>query len=84
MSPIGDPLVWSTALRAEEVEKDDVQGVANSVVRHVTTTLARQAINMDEVGGHVGSANGKSLQLTRLLLSPSRTSFSSELLVGIY
>lgn len=48
-SPIGDPDVWRTALKAEDVDKEDIQGVANTVVRHVTTTLARQAVNMDDV-----------------------------------
>jgi starch phosphorylase len=47
--PIGDESTWKTALESEEVDPDDVQGVANSVVRHVTTTLARQAANMDTV-----------------------------------
>jgi starch phosphorylase len=49
VSPIGDPQVWKTALKAEEVDTNDVQAVANTVVRHVTTTLARQAANLDEV-----------------------------------
>ena len=47
--PLGDENTWKAALRAEEVDADDVQGVANTVVRHVTTTLARQAANMDTV-----------------------------------
>lgn len=47
--PMGDEQTWKTALKSEDVDPDDVQGVANSVVRHVTTTLARQAANMDTV-----------------------------------
>lgn len=66
---MGDEATWKTALKSEEVNPDDVQGVANTVVRHVTTTLARQAANMDTVswppsslfsilGSHVGTARG--------------------------
>lgn len=55
-SPIGDPKVWKTALDAEKVDRDDVQAVANTVVRHVTTTLARQAANIDELGAYQATA----------------------------
>lgn len=47
--PIGDEATWKTALKAQEVDPDDAQDVANSVVRHVTTSLARQAFNLDDV-----------------------------------
>ena len=47
--PLGDEATWKTALKAEEVDPEDSQAVANTVVRHVTTTLARQAINMNTV-----------------------------------
>lgn len=48
--------MWKTALKAEEVDKEDVQGVANTVVRHVTTTLARQAINLDDLAAYQATA----------------------------
>lgn len=48
--------MWKTALKAEEVDKDDVQGTANTVVRHVTTTLARQAINLDDLAAYQATA----------------------------
>jgi starch phosphorylase len=47
--PIGDEDTWKTALKAQTVDPDDPQDVANSVVRHVTTSLARQAFNIDDV-----------------------------------
>lgn len=47
--PLGDESTWKTAIKAEELDPEDVQGVANTVVRHVSTTLARQAANMDTV-----------------------------------
>ena len=47
--PIGDKSTWQTAMRAEAVDPENTQDVANSIVRHVTTTLARQAINVDTV-----------------------------------
>lgn len=47
--PVGDESTWKTALKANEVEADDSQGVANNIVRHVTTSLARQAGNLDDV-----------------------------------
>lgn len=47
--PLGDESTWKTALKANEVDTQDPQAVANNVVRHVTTTLARQAINLDTV-----------------------------------
>jgi hypothetical protein len=37
-------------MESEEIDPDDTQAVANTVVRHVTTTLARQAHNLDTVG----------------------------------
>ncbi|RXK39024.1 starch phosphorylase [Tremella mesenterica] len=54
--PIGDEDTWKTALKAEEMEPNDVQGVANRVVRHVTTTLARQAFNVDELAAYQATA----------------------------
>ncbi|KAL1406048.1 Non-essential glycogen phosphorylase [Vanrija albida] len=53
---VGDAQTWKTAIEAEQVDKDDVQGVANTVVRHVTTTLARQAGNLDELGAYQATA----------------------------
>ena len=47
--PIGDEETWKIALEKEKLDPDDVQGVANTVVRHVTTSLARQAFNLDDV-----------------------------------
>lgn len=79
MYPIGDPQTWKTAIAAEKIEKDDVQGVANNVVRHVTTTLARQANNLDEVRSWVEDILTCSLRLTSPLLCRSATNSSSEL-----
>ena len=36
-------------MKAQTVDGEDSQAVANSIVRHTTTTLGRQAFNMDEV-----------------------------------
>jgi starch phosphorylase len=36
-------------LKAQTVDPDDSQAVANTIVRHTTTTLGRQAFNMDDV-----------------------------------
>lgn len=47
--PLGDESTWKEALKAQTVDGDDSQAVANSIVRHTTTTLGRQAFNMDEV-----------------------------------
>lgn len=49
--PIGDESTWKTAIKAQEIDAEDPQDVANTVVRHVTTTLARQAFNLDDVSG---------------------------------
>ncbi|KAL7421344.1 Non-essential glycogen phosphorylase [Cryptotrichosporon argae] len=54
--PIGDATTWRTALEADKVKPNDVQGVANGVVRHVTNTLARQAINVDELAAYQATA----------------------------
>lgn len=48
--PLGDESTWKKALKAQTVDPDDSQAVANTIIRHTTTTLARQAFNMDEVG----------------------------------
>ena len=48
--PLGDEKTWRTALDAEDIDQSDTQAVANNVVRHVTTSLARQASNLDNVG----------------------------------
>jgi starch phosphorylase len=55
-SPIGDPKVWKEALKANDVDTQDTQQVANTVVRHVTTTLARQAANLDELAAYQATA----------------------------
>ncbi|BEI91712.1 uncharacterized protein CcaverHIS019_0405320 [Cutaneotrichosporon cavernicola] len=55
-SPIGDPSVWAEALKANDVDTTDTQQVANTVVRHVTTTLARQAANLDELAAYQATA----------------------------
>lgn len=47
--PLGDKETWKTALKAQSVDPEDPQAVANTIVRHATTTLARQAFNMDDV-----------------------------------
>ena len=47
--PLGDENTWKQALKSQAVDPDDAQGVANMIVRHTTTTLARQAFNMDDV-----------------------------------
>lgn len=47
--PVGDENTWKAALKAQDIDPDDAQEVANTVVKHVTTTLARQAINLDDV-----------------------------------
>jgi starch phosphorylase len=54
--PIGDESTWKTALDANEVQPDDTQGVANNIVRHVTTSLARQAGNLDELAAYQATA----------------------------
>lgn len=50
--PLGDESTWKKALKAQTVDPDDSQAVANTIVRHTTTTLARQAFNMDEVSSN--------------------------------
>jgi hypothetical protein len=50
--PLGDEATWKNALKANEVDEDDVQGVASTVVKHVTTTLARQAFNLNDVSSY--------------------------------
>ena len=47
--PVGDESTWKAALDAQEVDPEDTQEVANTIVKHVTTTLARQALNLDDV-----------------------------------
>ncbi|ORX39038.1 carbohydrate phosphorylase-domain-containing protein [Kockovaella imperatae] len=54
--PIGDKTTWQTAMQAEEVDPENTQDVANSIVRHVTTTLARQAINVDTLAAYQATA----------------------------
>ena len=71
---MGDENTWKTALKADEIDPDDVQGVANSVVRHVTTTLARQAGNLDTVGCCFKTWLTISSRLIKLLLSRCATS----------
>ena len=71
---MGDEKTWKTALKADEVDPNDVQGVANSVVRHVTTTRARQAGNLDTVGCSFQGRLTISSRLIKLLLSRCVTS----------
>ncbi|KAK8843410.1 hypothetical protein IAR55_007067 [Kwoniella newhampshirensis] len=54
--PIGDEKTWKSALKAMEIDKENPQDVANTVVRHVTTSLARQAGNMDTLAAYQATA----------------------------
>ncbi|WVQ93324.1 hypothetical protein IAU59_000392 [Kwoniella sp. CBS 9459] len=54
--PIGDETTWKKALKAMEFDHEDEQEVANTVVRHVTTSLARQAYNIDTVAAYQATA----------------------------
>lgn len=47
--PLGDESTWKKALKSQAIDPEDSQAVANTIVRHTTTTLARQAFNMDDV-----------------------------------
>lgn len=53
--PLGDEQTWKTALDDLKIEPDDVQGVADNIVRYTTKTLGRQAFNMDEVRDHLAT-----------------------------
>jgi hypothetical protein len=46
---LGDEQTWKTALKDLKIDREDVQAVADNIVRYTTKTLARQAFNMDEV-----------------------------------
>lgn len=77
--PLGDESTWKKALKAQAVDPDDSQAVANTIVRHTTTTLARQAFNMDDVSPTLLlSCRTRTLTvrspLTRLLLYQCETS----------
>lgn len=48
--PIGDELTWREGKKAMEIDKENPQDVANTIVRHVNTSLGRQVYNVDEVG----------------------------------
>ncbi|KAJ9110464.1 hypothetical protein QFC19_001590 [Naganishia cerealis] len=48
--PIGDEKTWKDALAADE--ERDAESVAKHVVHHVSTTLARQAFNLDDAGAY--------------------------------
>nr|XP_031862304.1 uncharacterized protein CI109_002269 [Kwoniella shandongensis]KAA5529376.1 hypothetical protein CI109_002269 [Kwoniella shandongensis] len=54
--PIGDETTWKTALKSLDIDKENPQDVANTVVRHVTTSLARQAGNMDTLAAYQATA----------------------------
>lgn len=54
--PLGDETTWKQALKSQTVDPDDAQAVANTIVRHTTTTLARQAFNMDDVSWPIPKA----------------------------
>ncbi|WVQ81442.1 hypothetical protein IAT38_003566 [Cryptococcus sp. DSM 104549] len=54
--PIGDESTWKTAFKEMEIDKEDPQDVANTIVRHVATSLARQPANIDEVGAYQATA----------------------------
>ena len=47
--PVGDETTWKEALKALDIDPEDTRAVATTVVRHVTTSLARQAANVDDV-----------------------------------
>ncbi|KAJ9097299.1 hypothetical protein QFC21_004968 [Naganishia friedmannii] len=48
--PIGDEKTWKDALAADE--EKDTDSVTRHVVHHVSTTLARQAFNLDDAGAY--------------------------------
>ncbi|WVW79209.1 hypothetical protein I302_101175 [Kwoniella bestiolae CBS 10118] len=54
--PIGDEKTWKTALKDMEFDHEDEQEVANTVVRHVSTSLARQAYNIDAIAAYQATA----------------------------
>jgi starch phosphorylase len=56
--PLGDESTWKEALKAQTVDPENAQEVANSIVRHTTTTLGRQAFNMDDVSDVLSSVQG--------------------------
>jgi hypothetical protein len=39
--PVGDETTWKEALKALDIDPEDTQAVATTVVRHVTTTWFR-------------------------------------------
>ncbi|KAG8934308.1 Non-essential glycogen phosphorylase [Tulasnella sp. 417] len=47
--PKGEEVAWKSGLRGVEVEEG---AITKSIVRHVQTTLARQAYNIDEEGAY--------------------------------
>ena len=72
--PLGDESTWKEALKAQTVDPESAQEVANSIVRHTTTTLGRQAFNMDDVRAPSCGSRG---QLTRRSRHTRRPLFRS-------
>ncbi|KIR52496.1 starch phosphorylase [Cryptococcus gattii Ru294] len=54
--PIGDELTWREGKKAMEIDKENPQDVANTIVRHVNTSLGRQVYNVDEVAAYQATA----------------------------
>ncbi|KAK1922468.1 carbohydrate phosphorylase-domain-containing protein [Papiliotrema laurentii] len=54
--PVGDETTWKEALKALDIDPEDTQAVATTVVRHVTTSLARQAANVDDLAAYQATA----------------------------
>lgn len=54
--PVGDEATWKQALERDLHTTDTVPGITYAVVHHVTTTLARQAWNVDEEAAYQACA----------------------------
>ncbi|WVO18296.1 hypothetical protein L204_106011 [Cryptococcus depauperatus] len=54
--PVGNEQTWRTAIKAMDIDQQNAQEVANTIVRHVNTTLGRQAYNVDEVAAYQATA----------------------------
>lgn len=76
--PLGDEQTWKNALDDLKIDREDVQAVADNIVRYTTKTLARQAFNMDEVSQSVIDEAETSLRRTKRLRSPFETSSLSD------
>ncbi|TYJ55309.1 hypothetical protein B9479_004032 [Cryptococcus floricola] len=54
--PIGDEDTWRKSLADLKIDPDNTQDVATSIVRHINTSLGRQAYNVDEVAAYQATA----------------------------